>query len=78
MFAQQCDLLPGEFVWTGGDVHLYSNHLEQAQLQLSREPRPLPQLILKDRGQSIFDYEPDDFAFEAYDPHPHISAPVAV
>ena len=66
------------FVWTGGDVHLYSNHLEQARTQLEREPRGLPQLILKDRGQSLFDYEPDDFAFEAYDPHPHISAPVAV
>ena len=78
MLAQQCGLEPGTFVWTGGDVHLYSNHLEQARLQLTREPRPLPQLILKDRGQSIFDYDPEDFVFEAYDPHPHIPAPVAV
>jgi thymidylate synthase len=52
--------------------------MEQAALQLSREPRALPQLVMKDRGQDIFDYEADDFAFEAYDPHPHISAPVAV
>jgi len=51
---------------------------EQAQLQLIREPRPLPKLVIKDRGQSLFDYESDDFVFEAYDPHPHISAPVAV
>ena len=78
MLARECGLAPGVFVWTGGDVHLYSNHLDQARLQLSREPRPLPRLVLKDRGQGLFDYEPDDFAFEAYDPHPHISAPVAV
>ena len=78
MLARECGLEPGVFVWTGGDVHLYSNHLDQARLQLAREPRPLPQLILKDRGQGLFDYEPEDFAFEAYDPHPHISAPVAV
>ena len=78
MLARECGLEPGTFVWTGGDVHLYSNHLEQAQLQLTRDPRPLPQLILKDRGQSLFDYESEDFAFDAYEPHPHISAPVAV
>ena len=78
MLARECGLEPGVFVWTGGDVHLYSNHLDQARLQLSRNPRPLPRLILKDRGQGLFDHEPDDFAFEAYDPHPHISAPVAV
>src|SRR6186713_2888146 len=78
MFAQQCDLLPGEFVWTGGDVHLYSNHLEQARQQLGREPRALPRLVLKDRGQGLFDYEAEDFAVEAYEPHPHIKAPVAV
>jgi len=78
MLARETGNEPGTFVWTGGDVHLYSNHLEQARLQLSREPRSLPQLILKDRGQSVFDYEPEDFVFEAYDPHPHISAPVAV
>jgi thymidylate synthase len=78
MLARECGLQPGTFVWTGGDVHLYSNHLEQAQLQLTRAPRPLPRLILEDRGQSLFEYEPDDVAFEAYDPHPHIKAPVAV
>ena len=78
MLARECGLEPGVFVWTGGDVHLYSNHLEQARLQLTREPRPLPRLIVADRGQGLFDYEASDFAFEAYDPHPHIAAPVAV
>ena len=78
MLARECGLEPGVFVWTGGDCHLYSNQLEQARLQLSREPRPLPRLVLKDRGQSIDGYEPEDFAFEAYDPHPHIAAPVAI
>ena len=78
MLARECGLEPGTFVWTGGDVHLYSNHLEQARIQLSREPRSLPRLVMKDRGQDIFSYEAEDFAFEAYDPHPHISAPVAV
>ena len=78
MLARECGLEPGVFVWTGGDVHLYSNHLEQARLQLSRDPRPLPKLMLKDRRQGLFDYEAEDFAFDAYDPHPHISAPVAV
>ena len=78
MLARECGLQPGTFVWTGGDVHLYSNHLEQAREQLTREPRPLPQLVVKDRGQSLLDYEPEDFAFEAYNPHPHIAAPVAI
>ena len=78
MLARECGLEPGVFVWTGGDCHLYSNHLEQAQLQLAREPRSLPRLVIKDRGQGLFDYEPEDFVFENYDPHPHISAPVAV
>ena len=78
MLARECGLEPGVFVWTGGDVHLYSNHLEQARLQLAREPRPLPRLVIKDRGQGLFDYEAEDFVFEAYDPHPHIAAPVAV
>ena len=78
MLARECGLEPGVFVWTGGDCHLYSNHLDQARLQLSREPRPLPQLVIKDRGQGLFGYEPEDFVFESYDPHPHISAPVAV
>ena len=78
MLARECGLEPGVFVWTGGDCHLYANHLDQARLQLSREPRPLPTLVMKDRGQAIDSYEPDDFAFESYDPHPHIAAPVAV
>ncbi|HVL30577.1 MAG TPA: thymidylate synthase [Sphingomicrobium sp.] len=78
MLARECGLEPGLFVWTGGDVHLYSNHLDQARLQLEREPRHLPTLVLKDRGQDLFSYEPEDFAFEGYDPHPHIAAPVAV
>jgi len=78
MLARECGLEPGVFVWTGGDVHLYSNHLDQARLQLEREPRPLPRLVLSDRGQGLFDYQPEDFAFESYDPHPHIAAPVAI
>jgi thymidylate synthase len=78
MLARQCGLEPGVFVWTGGDCHLYSNHLEQARLQLTREPRALPRLVIKDRGQDLFGYESDDFLFESYDPHPHIPAPVAV
>src|SRR3954452_19533058 len=78
MLARECGLEPGMFVWTGGDCHLYSNHLEQAGLQLSRDPRPLPQLVIKDRGQGLFEYESDDFVFENYEPHPHIAAPVAV
>ncbi len=78
MLARECGLEPGVFVWTGGDVHLYSNHLEQAQLQLGRDPRPLPRLVIRDRGQGLFDYEPEDFSFEGYEPHPHIAAPVAV
>ena len=78
MLARECGLEPGVFVWTGGDVHLYSNHLDQARLQLEREPRPLPRLALNDRGQGLFEYEPEDFAFDGYNPHPHIAAPVAV
>jgi thymidylate synthase len=78
MIAQQCDLELGDFVWVGGDVHLYLNHLDQARLQLSREPRPLPKLILKRRAASIDDYRIDDFEIEGYDPHPHIAADVAV
>ena len=57
MLARECGLEPGVFVWTGGDCHLYSNHLDQARLQLSREPRPLPRLVIKDRGQAMFGYE---------------------
>lgn len=78
MVAQQCDLIPGDFVWTGGDTHLYMNHLEQANLQLTREPRPLPELVIKRKPASIFDYQFDDFAIEGYDPHPAIKAPVAI
>ena len=78
MFAQQCDLEPGEFIWTGGDVHLYSNHFEQADLQLSREPRPLPKLAIKRKPDSLFDYRFEDFEILDYDPWPHIKAPVAV
>ena len=78
MVAQQCDLEPGDFVWTGGDTHLYVNHLEQARLQLSREPRPLPKLVFRRRPDSIFDYRYEDFSIEGYDPWPAIKAPVAV
>lgn len=77
MFAQQCGYQPGDFVWTGGDVHLYSNHLEQAREQLSRSPRSLPQLQLKPAA-SLFDYHFDDISITDYDPQPHIKAPVAV
>jgi thymidylate synthase len=78
MLAQQCDLDVGEFIWTGGDCHVYANHEEQVQLQLSRQARPSPRLVIARRPPSIFDYEPGDFAFEGYDPHPAIKAPVAV
>lgn len=78
MVAEQCDLKPGEFIWTGGDVHLYKNHIEQAKLQLSREVKGYPKLILKRLPPSIFDYEYEDFEFEGYDPHPAIKAPIAV
>jgi len=78
MFAQQCDLLPGEFVWTGGDVHLYSNHVEQAGLQLSREPFALPQLNIRRKPESIFDYRFEDFEIVNYQSHPSIKAPIAV
>jgi thymidylate synthase len=78
MLAQQCDLEPGELVWTGGDCHLYLNHLEQADLQLGREPLPLPVLRLRRRPPSIFDYEYEDFEFVSYQHHAAIKAPVAV
>ncbi|QOI97953.1 MAG: thymidylate synthase [Flammeovirgaceae bacterium] len=78
MVAQQCDLQPGEFVWTGGDVHLYTNHLEQAQLQLSREPYPLPQLVIRRKPSTIFDYRYEDFEIGNYQAHPSIKAPIAV
>lgn len=78
MFAQQCNLQPGEFVWTGGDVHIYSNHVEQAQLQLSREPYPLPRLLIKRRPETIFEYRYGDFEIVNYQAHPSIKAPIAV
>ncbi|WP_312046562.1 thymidylate synthase, partial [Erwinia sp.] len=78
MVAQQCGLEPGDFVWTGGDTHLYSNHLEQANLQLTREPREMPKLVIKRKPASLFDYRFEDFDIEGYDPHPAIKAPVAI
>ena len=78
MLAQQCDLEVGDFVWTGGDCHIYNNHFDQVRLQLSREPRPYPKLVIKRRPDSIFDYRYEDFEIVGYDPHPHIKAPVAV
>lgn len=78
MMAQQSDLEVGDFVWTGGDTHLYSNHMEQTQLQLTREPRSLPKLVIKRKPASLFDYRFEDFEIEGYDPHPAIKAPVAI
>jgi thymidylate synthase len=78
MVAQQCDLVPGEFVWCGGDCHLYLNHLQQAELQLSRTPLPLPRLRLLRRPPSLFDYRYEDFEIMDYQCHPAIRAPVAV
>lgn len=78
MVAQQCDLEPGEFIWTGGDCHLYANHLEQARLQLGREPFPLPRLTLARRPASIFDYRFEDVEILDYRYHPPIKAAVAV
>ncbi|MDZ4822518.1 MAG: thymidylate synthase [Flavobacteriales bacterium] len=78
MVAQVCDLAPGEFVWTGGDVHLYTNHLEQAKLQLTRDSRALPQMIINTEVKDIFSFRFEDFELKNYDPHPHIKATVAV
>jgi thymidylate synthase len=78
MVAQVTGYEPGDFVHTLGDAHLYDNHMEQAQLQLSRDPRPLPSLRIDPSVKSIFDFEFDSFKLENYNPHPHISAPVAV
>ena len=78
MLAQQCDLDVGDFVWTGGDCHIYNNHHAQVITQLAREPRPFPQLVLARRPASIFDYVFEDFVLQGYDPHPAIKAPVAV
>lgn len=78
MIAQVCGLEPGDFIHTFGDAHLYNNHLEQTRLQLSREPKPLPQMKLNPEIKDIFDFAYEDFSLENYDPHPHIKAPVAV
>ena len=78
MIAQQCDLKIGEFIWTGGDVHLYLNHLEQARQQLSRNPYPLPKLKIKTKPSSIFDYRFEDFELINYQSHPHIPAPISI
>ena len=78
MVAQQCNLEVGDFIWTGGDCHLYSNHLEQVDLQLSREFYPLPKLKILRKPDSLFDYEFEDFEIVGYESHPHIKAPVAI
>jgi thymidylate synthase len=78
MMAQVCDLEPGDFVHTFGDAHLYSNHLEQARLQLSRTPRDLPEMRINPEVKNIFEFKYEDFNLENYDPHPHIKAQVAV
>jgi len=78
MLAQQADLAVGDFVWTGGDCHLYSNHLAQADEQLTREPLPLPRLAIKRRPDSMFDYQYEDFEILNYQSHPHIKAAIAV
>jgi thymidylate synthase len=78
MLAQQCELDVGEFIWTGGDCHIYDNHHAQVATQLARAPRPYPTLVIKRRPDSIFDYAFEDFEVQGYDPHPAIKAPVAV
>ena len=78
MLAQQADLAVGDFVWTGGDCHLYSNHLKQANEQLTREPLPLPRLAIRRRPDSMFDYQYEDFEILNYESHPHIKAAIAV
>ncbi|KPB27711.1 thymidylate synthase [Pseudomonas syringae pv. syringae] len=78
MLAQQCDMGVGDIIVTMGDAHIYLNHIEQVKLQLTREPRPLPKLVLKRKPASIYDYKFEDFEIVGYDPHPHISAPVSI
>ena len=78
LLAQQCDLEPGEFIWTGGDCHVYDNHVEQVRTQLAREPFPFPTLRIRRRPASVFDYAYEDFEIEDYRHHPAIKAPVAV
>ena len=78
MIADQVNMVAGEFIWTGGDVHIYSNHMEQVELQLSRDLKPLPKLVIRRKPDSIFDYKFEDFEIVGYDPHPAIKAQVAV
>jgi thymidylate synthase len=78
MIAQVCGLKAKEFIHTFGDLHLYVNHLEQARLQLTREPRPLPQMLLNPAVKNLEDFRYEDFTLEGYDPHPAIKAPIAV
>jgi thymidylate synthase len=78
MVAQVAGLQPGDFIWTGGDCHLYANHLEQADLQLSREPLALPTMKLNPEVKDLFDFRFEDFELVGYESHPHIKAPVAV
>ena len=78
MLAQVTNLKAGEFIHTFGDAHLYNNHLQEAELQLSREPRPLPQLKINPNIESLFDFSFEDFELTGYDPHPHIKAPVSI
>lgn len=78
MMAQTCGLQPGDFIHTLGDAHLYLNHLDQARLQLTRDPRPLPRMVINPDVKDIFDFRYEDFSLEGYDPHPHIKAEVSV
>ena len=78
MIAQVCDLEPGEFVHSFGDVHIYQNHVEQVKMQMEREPRILPKLKINPNVKDIFSFEFEDFALEGYDPHPHIKGVVSV
>jgi thymidylate synthase len=78
MIAQQCNLEVGEFIWTGGDCHIYSNHIEQVNLQLTRTPHPLPKLVIKRKPASLFDYQFEDFEIVDYVAHAHIKGEIAV
>jgi thymidylate synthase len=78
MIAQVCGLQPGEFIWTGGSVHIYNNHFKQVKLQLTREPRKVPVMKINPDVKNIFDFRFEDFTLEEYDPHPHIKAAISV
>jgi thymidylate synthase len=78
MMAQVCELEPGDFVWTGGDTHIYLNHLEQVKLQLTREPKALPRMKINPEVKSIFDFKYEDFELINYEAHPHIPGKVSV